>query len=109
MYGFTIDHRLFTATRDGRPLSLTDCLAAVHGTGNATVVRLADGATVVRRAGSSTEVEYAPTGRRITRRMTRWAREAWREQMRAQHEANIEYQRARRAANQHLPTRLPIL
>ncbi len=80
-YAFQIDHVIYEGPgKDGSPLTLVRAMREVYGVGNARVLRLdADGdyRVVVRNAGSSVEVQHAPSGRLLRRRLTERARRAW--------------------------------
>lgn len=56
-----------------RRYTLVDAMREVYGVGQARVLRM-DFTPVVTNAGSSVEVTYAPTGRRVPRRIARHLR-----------------------------------
>lgn len=73
MYTISIDGiSYYGFSGAGRPFTLVEAMREVYGVRSAAVYRL-DGTLVVRNAGSSYEVIYAPTERRIVRRLTRRA------------------------------------
>lgn len=93
-------------TRDGRPFTLVEALRETYGVGQTRILRT-DGTVVVRDAGSATAVEYAPTGRKITRRARRRGRH-WSDTpaaRRARETAANEYAAASRAAALRLAAR----
>ena len=76
-YCFSFGNQFYEHWRDGRPVSLGDCLRACYGVGAARIWRINADETltlVVERAGSDVELVYAPTGRRIRRRPRRHPR-----------------------------------
>jgi hypothetical protein len=73
-YCFSWGNQFYERWRDGRPVTLGECLDACYGVGAAQIWRINADETislVVEQAGSDVEVVYAPTGRRIRRRPRR--------------------------------------
>ncbi len=76
-YCFSWGTQFYERWRDGRPVTLGECLDACYGVGAARIWRINADETislVVEQAGSATELVYAPTGRRLRRRPYRPAR-----------------------------------
>ncbi len=76
-YCFSWGNQFYESWKNGRPVTLGECLTACYGVGAARIWRInGDGtlALVVERAGSDVEIVYAPTGRRIRRRPARQVR-----------------------------------
>lgn len=76
-YCFSFGNQFYERWRDGRPVSLGDCLRACYGVAAARIWRINSDETitlVVDRAGSDVEIVYARTGRRIRRRPRRFPR-----------------------------------
>ncbi|WP_433531256.1 hypothetical protein ACQPYA_03860 [Micromonospora sp. CA-263727] len=71
LYCFSWGNQFYERWRDGRPVTLVDCLDACYGVFSARIWRINTDDTltlVVVDAGSATEITHVPTGRRIRRR-----------------------------------------
>ncbi|GIF74162.1 MULTISPECIES: hypothetical protein [Asanoa] len=71
LYCFSWGNQFYERWRDGRPVSLADCLDACYGVFAARIWRINTDETltlVVEDAGSATEITHVPTGRPIRRR-----------------------------------------
>lgn len=71
MYLIRVDHITYER-RGGGTFTLVEAMRELLGVRNAQVLR-EDGTLAVDRAGSTTQVVHAPTGRIVTRRLTRRA------------------------------------
>ena len=70
-YCFSWGNQFYEQWKDGRPVTLGECLAACYGVGAARIWRINVDETltlIVDNAGSATAVVYVPIGRRIDRR-----------------------------------------
>jgi len=71
VYLIQVDHIVYGKRHDDS-FTLPEALWAVHGTGNARILR-ADGTVIVENAGSDYAVRHVPTGRIVKRRQSRRA------------------------------------
>ena len=70
-YCFSWGNQFYERWRDGRPVTLGDCVEACYGVGAARIWRINGDETlslVVEDAGNATMIVHAPSGRRIRRR-----------------------------------------
>jgi hypothetical protein len=70
-YCFSWGNQFYERWKDGRPVTLGECLAACYGVGAARIWRINVDETltlIVDHAGSATAIVYVPSGRRIDRR-----------------------------------------
>ena len=66
MYLIQVDHIIY-GKRHNDSFTLAEAMWAVHGTGNARILR-SDGTVIVENAGSDYAVRHVPTGRIVKRR-----------------------------------------